>query len=266
MLDSRRSQLEKHLERLREQLGSLENALITAPQEDKTRIKQRIEDLRAEMQPFEQEYSDKATHLKSKISSLVKMQKKPEPNLSIARWSWITAVLGVIVAIIAGIPGVFNFMEKRTVSQTNTTTLPIAADSPLTVFRCQNQGEQWVTIAEKGNLVSKKPLFVWKTVKSGDRYTSEARCRVVSEKLTQVVRENGGYLSDISLQYGQVNGEVVICASKQEKCTESNMIFTLSKNDAKTPQLILSQIMDFAQNKASNSVILQTDGQMRIVN
>jgi phage-related minor tail protein len=56
MPDSRLSQLEKNLERLREQLYGFEDALITAPQEEKTRLKQRIRDKREEILPFEEEY------------------------------------------------------------------------------------------------------------------------------------------------------------------------------------------------------------------
>ena len=53
---SRLSQLEKHLELLREQLGGLEEAMITSHQSQKVLHKQQIRQLRKEMQPFEQEY------------------------------------------------------------------------------------------------------------------------------------------------------------------------------------------------------------------
>jgi len=53
---SRLSQLEENLENFREQLGGFEETMITAPEEEKTRLKQRIRKLRKDMQPFEQEY------------------------------------------------------------------------------------------------------------------------------------------------------------------------------------------------------------------
>jgi hypothetical protein len=53
---SRLSQLENTLEQYREQLGGLEDTRSTAPQEEKTRLKLLIKKLRAEMQPFEEEY------------------------------------------------------------------------------------------------------------------------------------------------------------------------------------------------------------------
>ena len=56
MPDNRLSQLEKNLKRLREQLYGFEDALITAPQEEKTRLRQRIRDKREEILPFEEEY------------------------------------------------------------------------------------------------------------------------------------------------------------------------------------------------------------------
>jgi DNA repair exonuclease SbcCD ATPase subunit len=56
MSNDRLRQLEKNLTRLREQLGGKENALITAPAEEKIRIKQQIRDLHDEIHPYEQEY------------------------------------------------------------------------------------------------------------------------------------------------------------------------------------------------------------------
>ena len=56
MPTSRLSQLEKNLGRLRDQLHGIESAQITAPQAHKVQHQQMIEDIRAEMQPFEQEY------------------------------------------------------------------------------------------------------------------------------------------------------------------------------------------------------------------
>jgi HEAT repeat protein len=47
------NQLQKNLQRLYDQLAGKENALVTAPPEDKVRIRQQIEDLKAEIQTLE---------------------------------------------------------------------------------------------------------------------------------------------------------------------------------------------------------------------
>jgi hypothetical protein len=52
----RLSQVEKALNRLREQLAGKEDTLTTIAPEERVRIKQQISDLKVEMQPFEAEY------------------------------------------------------------------------------------------------------------------------------------------------------------------------------------------------------------------
>lgn len=56
MSQDRLRQVEKSLQRLREQLAGKEDTLVTIAPEEKTRIKQQIGDLKAEMKPFEIEY------------------------------------------------------------------------------------------------------------------------------------------------------------------------------------------------------------------
>ena len=53
--DRRRQHLEKIVSRYYEQLAALENVVILSASEDKVRIRQRIENLKAEMQAYEQE-------------------------------------------------------------------------------------------------------------------------------------------------------------------------------------------------------------------
>lgn len=56
MSSDRLRQVERNLNRLREQLAGKEDTLITIAPEERVRIKQQIADLKAEMQPFEAEY------------------------------------------------------------------------------------------------------------------------------------------------------------------------------------------------------------------
>jgi hypothetical protein len=139
-------------------------------------------------------------------------------------------------------------------SVTTNAQTPEPANSPPTVFNCVQQDGQWVTVPEKGNVIAKSPLFIWKTLEFGDKYTPKERCKIVSDKLTKAVQKNGGFLSELSLKYGQVNGKMVICVSKQENCNGENQLFTLRQADAETPQKVWNQIMDFAQNKTSSGL------------
>lgn len=56
MSSDRLRQVERNLTRLRQQLAGKEDTLTTIAPEERVRIKQQIDDLKEEMQPFEQEY------------------------------------------------------------------------------------------------------------------------------------------------------------------------------------------------------------------
>jgi hypothetical protein len=56
MSSERLRQVERNLTRYREQLTGKEDTLTTIAPEERVRIKQQIEDLKAEMQPIEEEY------------------------------------------------------------------------------------------------------------------------------------------------------------------------------------------------------------------
>jgi hypothetical protein len=80
----------------------------------------------------------------------------------------------------------------------------------------------------------------------------------VSKRLTKVVAENGGRLETLDLTYGIVNvknGErsgdyTVICVANRENketCTESNMLVTLSPQNATDPSSVLATMTNFSQ-------------------
>lgn len=56
MSSDRLRQVERNLTRLRQQLAGKEDTLTAIAPEERVRIKQQIDDLKAEMQPFEEEY------------------------------------------------------------------------------------------------------------------------------------------------------------------------------------------------------------------
>jgi hypothetical protein len=56
MSSERLRQVERNLTRLRQQLAGKEDTLTTIAPEERVRIKQQVADLKAEMQPFEEEY------------------------------------------------------------------------------------------------------------------------------------------------------------------------------------------------------------------
>ncbi|MCY7390486.1 MAG: hypothetical protein LH647_02990, partial [Leptolyngbyaceae cyanobacterium CAN_BIN12] len=79
MSSDRLHQVERSLTRLRDQLAGKEDTLTTIAPEERVRIKQQIADLKAEMQPFEQEYWQLLVE-RSEICEIV----EPAPEVVVA--------------------------------------------------------------------------------------------------------------------------------------------------------------------------------------
>jgi hypothetical protein len=124
-----------------------------------------------------------------------------------------------------------------------------------TSFECVQQGGGWATVAKRGNAISVAPLLTWNSPYFGPEYTPEQRCQIVSTKLTNAVKANGGKLGNLNLTTGQVDkGYTVVClvTEGQRNCTLANMLFTLNKENAKNPSAVLAQITNFSQGKATD--------------
>jgi len=136
-----------------------------------------------------------------------------------------------------------------------------------TVFKCEQQGDKWVTIAQRDNAVSQTPLFNWNTTQFGDEWTPEKRCKHVADKLTTIVGANGGRLGNLDLTYGKIdNGYTVICVlnNEEKSCTKDNILFTLNAKNSQEPSLILLKISNFAEGKSAG-VTIDENGQPQYV-
>ncbi len=151
-------------------------------------------------------------------------------------------------------------MACSTSTTTSTTTETNSANpSEKTEFLCvEDTQDGWVTIVQRNNLRTIKPLLIWQTTEFGDNWKPEKRCNHVTEKLNKAVGNNNGYLSNLALTYGPVGNYTVICvATSPETCTANNMLFTLKQDNAQKPQKVLAQIAEFARNQGSVVPILE---------
>lgn len=155
---------------------------------------------------------------------------------------------------------------STTTSPTTTPTTPptttgtnSANPSEKTEFFCVKDTQNgWVTVAQRNNLRTIKPLLVWQTKEFGENWTPEKRCNHVAKKLNKAVANNGGYLTNLALSYGPVDNYTVICvATSPQTCTANNMLFTLKQDNAQKPQKVLAQIAEFARNQGSLVPILE---------
>jgi hypothetical protein len=117
----------------------------------------------------------------------------------------------------------------------------------------------WITMAQRNNLRTIKPLLVWQTTEFGDNWPPEKRCNHVTEKLNKAVEKSGGYLSNLALTYGPVGNYAVICvATSPETCTANNMLFTLKPENAQKPQEVLAAIAGFGKNQGSDNTLFES--------
>lgn len=134
----------------------------------------------------------------------------------------------------------------------STTTSNSSSSEGKTKFLCvQDDQNRWVTIAQRNNLKTIKPLLIWQTKEFGDNWTPKKRCHHVTEKLNKAVANNGGFLGNLALKDGKVGNYTVICVATREDCTADNMLFTLKRENASKPQEVLAKIAGFARNEAS---------------
>ena len=129
----------------------------------------------------------------------------------------------------------------------------------VTTFRCVQEGQGFATIAERGDRKT-PPIIIWNTALG--KYTPAERCNTVSQRLTQVVAENGGKLQNLQLTAGTVQNQAVICAVKNEQsaCDRSNLLFTLRPENARNPNAVVATLQNFSV-QGSGDPIAESYGQ-----
>jgi hypothetical protein len=160
--------------------------------------------------------------------------------------SKLIASLTVSTLALSGAMVLSQSQTALAVQQRNTTT-----------FNCVAQGQNnFATIAQRGTRTT-PPIMLWKTTEFGPNYTPQERCRIVSDKLTQAVNQNGGRLSNLYLSTGTVNRLPVVCYlnGAQSSCNSSNVLFTLDRKNASNPNDVLNRLLTFGQTGSGGPVV-----------
>ena len=122
----------------------------------------------------------------------------------------------------------------------------IAAQSSGTIFRCVKYNNGFATIAQRGDRVT-PPAITWNATLGS--YTPEKRCRLVSQKLTQVVALNGGKLRNLVLTTGTLNRQKVVCVTNtgvSTACNSANLLFTLQPKNAIRQGEVAAKLHNFS--------------------
>ena len=118
---------------------------------------------------------------------------------------------------------------------------------PRTTFACANQNKDYVTVARRGNRQT-PPMIIWKDTSFGAKYTPQARCQIVSQRLTKAV-SSSGKLNSLDMTHGIVNSTPVICyiTRKGDKCNSQNILFSLKTSERGQEQKILAELLNFSK-------------------
>jgi Circadian oscillating protein COP23 len=104
------------------------------------------------------------------------------------------------------------------------------------------------TIVKKGN--RQATMVTWSSNYFGRDFKNEKRCQVVSERLQKAADLNGGSFQGLELASGTVNFQPVICALQNgsKKCDRDNLLFTLKPENAKNPDAVIQQMVQFGED------------------
>ena len=141
-----------------------------------------------------------------------------------------------------------------------------------TSFECKPlagdaSGSPFATYAVRSNgSLSPSPLLKWRTEQfSGAGYTPERRCYEVTNRLNVAVRQTGGSLASLFLTMGirTDDSSPFICyvTGTSSGCNSSNILWTLSGENARNPAQVFAGLFSFIQLKGSGSSIQESGGQ-----
>lgn len=134
---------------------------------------------------------------------------------------------------------------------------PIAStpNGPIS-FLCVTQGSGYATIVQRGSNTIPLPMILWNRTDLGGEMTPKERCQIVTERINKKVSQSGGNLDNLLFTVGPVNEQQVVCLidTTEGGCSDKNIIFTLSPENAKNPGKVLKALVTFTVNGSGTAV------------
>lgn len=118
----------------------------------------------------------------------------------------------------------------------------------------------YATVARRGTRQT-PPMILWRTTLG--KFSPQDRCKVVSDRLSEVVAKNDGRLKNVFLTHGRVDQQPVICHVQDTSgaCNRKNLLFTLRNEDKGSEKEILQQLVSFSVT-GTGSAIQQSEPQV----
>jgi len=135
-------------------------------------------------------------------------------------------------------------------------TQPVASGNGQISFLCVTQGSGYATIVQRGSATIPLPMILWNRTDLGGEMTPKDRCQIVTERINKKVGQNGGNLDNLLFTVGPVNDKQVVCLidTTEGGCSNTNIIFTLSPENAKNPGKVLKALVTFTVNGSGTAV------------
>lgn len=180
-----------------------------------------------------------------------------------------TLTLSSIVGLgstVQALPPVDNTVDT---SSDNSNVDPSEEANTGTKFSCVPQDNGNVATVGQRPGGQPIPIIIWTSQTSkyfGDKYTSQGRCKIVTNKLTRAVTNSNRKLKDVVLMTGRINKSTVICivSANETGCDGGNTLFTLKPENAKKADQILAQIMRISREGSGAGVIRETSARLQV--
>ncbi|PSB57227.1 hypothetical protein C7B79_31230, partial [Chroococcidiopsis cubana CCALA 043] len=122
-----------------------------------------------------------------------------------------------------------------------------APEEQATSFSCAKMGAGITAIAQQGSASIPQPTLTWNRDLVPTDLTPEQLCQVVTQRLNQLVAENGGNLKNLLLTVGAVDQKPGVCLVKesQSSCTQNNLVLSLNPEMAQKATEVLQNLVAF---------------------
>lgn len=124
---------------------------------------------------------------------------------------------------------------------------PLPRSSLTTSFHCIRHGQDFATVARRGNRTT-APIIVWTDTSFGPQFSPEERCKTVSQRLSNAFASRASRSGTLKITHGTVENNSVICYVKTtiEKCNSTNLLLTLKQIERGQEKVILNQLLNFS--------------------
>lgn len=122
---------------------------------------------------------------------------------------------------------------------------PTISGSSGATFSCVLMDSNYATVAQRGSATMPQPMIMWtRTVGS---ITPVQRCQTVTQRLNNIVADNGGSMNNLVFMVGNLNRQKVVCLTDDAAagCNNANQLFTLSAENASNAQEVLKSLITF---------------------